>query len=654
MADELSPAARERLDAWLKGGFLPGWAMDTLNELQQTQAWEELEDRFFRDLSFGTGGMRGRVIGRQPAPTELGPGGVKQPAHPAIGANTLNDVTVARATMGLFHSVKAAGVKNAKPRLVIAHDVRHFSRRFAELAARVWSGLGGETWLFDGPRSTPQLSFTVRVLGADAGIVLTASHNPPHDNGYKVYASHGGQVVPPLADQIVKAVRAVKLPEVGPMLQQAAVAQATAWKTIPRELEDKYVKAAAEVVLDAAVIAKMKPKIVYSALHGTGGVVIPGLLRKLGAELFEVVEQSKLDANFSTVRSPNPEDAGEPGRDVPYALRMAYADGNKFNADAVLATDPDADRIGTAFRKSPTEREELTGNELGVLLAEYRLRRAKELGWLPMDGSSHAVVLKTFVTTPMLDALARAHGVSCVNTLTGFKWMGSKLFKYERQLFTTLAQAGDKRIPEEFAALPSKDRAALYLKHSKWMVFAAEESYGCLAGDAVRDKDANAASAMCAELAAWLSTQNKTAPELLSELYVQHGYHAESLHNLPFEGATGVAQMRRALASLRSQPPASLGGIAVERVNDFLLEHRDEEGDLVPREDFLLYNLAGGWRCAIRASGTEPKLKIYFFIREPLARTEDLNALKIQLKPKFDAWINAVVADIRARALAEN
>ncbi len=642
MTEKLSPAANERLAAWRTGGFLPAWAQAALDELVDTKAWDELEDRFFRELSFGTGGMRGRVIGRKPAAVELGPGGTDNPAHPAVGANTLNDVTVARATMGLFRSVKNAGGKNPRPRLVIAHDVRHFSRYFAELAARVWTGLGGEAWLFTGPRSTPQLSFSVRALGADTGIVLTASHNPPYDNGYKVYAAHGGQVVPPLADQIVEAVRAVQLPETGPVLQQATAAKGQGWETVSAELDQKYVEAVVQVVLDAPLIRARRPKIVYSALHGTGGVVIPGLLRRLGAEVVEVAPQMKQDGRFPTVPSPNPED--------PRALAQVLETARTSQADTGLATDPDADRIGTVFREADGSYRSLTGNELGVLIADYRLQRAKELGWLPKAGCPRAVLLKSFVTTPMLDVIARSHGASCVNTLTGFKWMGAKLRKYEQQLFTALAAAGDQRQPAEIAALPPAERAALYVNHSSWMVFAAEESYGCLAGDTVRDKDANAAAAMCAELAAWLATRKLTATAALDALYARHDYHKESLRTLTFEGAAGVAQIQRALSSLRANPPKTFGGRPVERANDFLLEHHDEEGETIPREDFLLYDLAGGWRCAIRGSGTEPKLKIYFFAKEPLAKPEGRPALEALLKPKLDAWMDAAVAEARARA----
>jgi len=641
MTDQLSPAAQARLTAWRTGGFLPAWAQTALDELAAAQAWGELEDRFFRDLSFGTGGMRGRIIGRQPAPTELGPGGVENPAHPAIGANTLNDVTVARATMGLFRSVKAVS-QNPRPRLVIAHDVRHFSRYFAELCARVWTDLGGEAWLFTGPRSTPQLSFSVRALEADTGIVLTASHNPPHDNGYKVYAAHGGQVVPPLADEIVSAVRAIQPEELGPVLQAAASAQGESWKTVTAEIETKYADAVAQVVLDAPLIQARRPRMVYSALHGTGGVVIPSLLRRLGAEVVEVAAQMKQDGRFPTVPSPNPED--------PRALAMLMEQVRAVQAAAGLATDPDDDRLGAIFREADGSYRALTGNELGVLLADYRLSRAKELGWLPPTGSQNAVLLKSFVTTPMLDELARGHGARCVNTLTGFKWMGAKLRGYEERMRAGLSAAGDQRTTAEIAALAPRERAALYVRHSAWMVFAAEESYGCLAGDAARDKDANAAAAMVAELAAWFAARGLTATAALDTLYARYGYFKESLRTLTFEGAAGVAQIQRALASLRADPPKQFGGRAVERMQDFLREHRDEEGETVPREDFLLYELADGWRCAIRGSGTEPKLKIYFYAREPLASAASRPALEAALKPKMDAWMDTVVAETRARA----
>jgi phosphoglucomutase len=642
MTTKLSPAAQERLNSWRNGGFLPAWAQTSLGELVAAQAWSELEDRFFRNLSFGTGGMRGRVIGRLSAPTELGAGGIDAPAHPAIGANTLNDVTVARATIGLFRSVKNAGALGA-PRLIIAHDVRHFSRYFAELAARVWAIQGGVAWLFTGPRSTPQLSFSVRALAADTGIVLTASHNPPHDNGYKVYAAHGGQVVPPLADQIVTAVGAVEPWELGPILKQAAASQDETWKTVSSEVEQQYVDAAAQVVLDAPLIATCRPRVVYSALHGTGGVVIPGLLRRLGAEVIEVKAQMNFDARFPTVPSPNPED--------PRALALVLEQSRAIKATVGLATDPDDDRLGTMFREADGQYRALTGNELGALLADYRYQRAKELGWLPKEGSPRAVVLKSFVTTPLLDAIARGHGGRCVNTLTGFKWMGAKLRRYEEQLLAALASSGDCRTPAQIAALPPRERATLGLRHSAWLVLAAEESYGCLAGDTVRDKDGNAAAAMTVELAAWLVSQGQTATNALDRLYVRHGYHTESLRTLTFEGAAGVAQIQRALASLHLTPPSALGGRAVAQAHDFLNdEHHDEEDELVPREDFLLYELAGGWRCAIRGSGTEPKLKLYFYAKETLANLEDRPLLEDRLKPRFEAWMDAVVAEARARA----
>jgi phosphoglucomutase len=630
----LSPAAAERLAAWREGSFLPTWASAALDELIEADAWGELEDRFFRDLRFGTGGLRGRTIGRQPAPTELGPGGLNAPTHPAIGANTLNDITVAHATVGLH---RQTGLSH--PRLVIAHDVRFFSRRFAELVARVWTRLGGEAHLFAGPRSTPQLSYTVRALGADAGVVLTASHNPPHDNGYKVYSADGGQFVPAQADRVIAAAQTVALADLGALLA-APVGSVEAWQSIPAEVEEQYLAAVAETALDSSLLRARRPRVVFSALHGTGGVVVPGLLRRLGAEVFEVAAQAMPDPAFSTVPSPNPED--------PRALAQALAEARARHADLALATDPDADRLGAAFRGDDGECHALNGNELGALLAEYRLRRAKELGWLPSGVSSHAAILKTFVTTPLLEAIAYAHGVRCVSTLTGFKWLGAKLRGYDEVLTAALAAAGDLR---ETAALPPRERAALRLRHATWVVFAAEESYGCLAGDAARDKDANAAAVLCAELAAWLAQQGLTAAAALDDLYSKHGYHRETLRTLTLEGAAGAEKIRRALVSLRASPPASLGGRKVTGVADFLSgDRRDEDGGAVPSEDFLLYDLEGGWRCAVRGSGTEPKLKLYFFVREPVVDPERLSALKAAIEPRLLAWTDAVVAEAQARA----
>ncbi len=638
----LSPAAAARLAAWREGNILPLWARLALDELIAAEAWDELEDRFFRDLSFGTGGMRGRTIGRHSAPAELGAGGSTAPAHPAVGANTLNDMTVARATLGLYRQITRHVAQNQPPRLVIAHDVRLFSRRFAVLAAGLWVRLGGAAWLFDGPRSTPQLSFSVRALGAHAGIVITASHNPPHDNGYKVYASDGAQLIPPQADEVVEAAQAVSLAEIGALLAAVALA-APGGQAVPEGIEQKYMHAALGVMMDRALVKKVRPRVVYSALHGTGGVLVPELLRQAGAEVSEVAEQMKFDGRFPTVKSPNPEDLD--------ALKMVFQKARDEDADLALATDPDADRIGTGFRLGPHALGELTGNELSSLLANYRLTRAKELGWLPADGSPRAVVLKTFVTSPLLDAVAHGHGARSVNTLTGFKWMGAKLRRYDDALFSALAVLGDLRNPAEIAALPPCERAALHLRHSAWVAFAAEESYGCLAGDAVRDKDGNIAALLCAELAAWLKEQGLTARAALDLLYLRHGFHLESLRTLTFEGAKGVTQIKRILASLRADVPVALGGRPVAEMADFLHGHRrDEDGEPVPREDFLLYEMAGGWRLAVRGSGTEPKLKIYFFAREPAPSLETLPALKAAVQARLETWMQAVLQETRARA----
>jgi phosphoglucomutase len=642
LESRLSPAAAARLAAWRDGNVLPLWARLALDELIAAEAWDELEDRFFRDLSFGTGGMRGRTIGRHAAPAELGSGGIAAPANPAVGANTLNDFTVARATIGLYRQISRRTPRGVKPGLVIAHDVRHFSRRFAELAARTWVRLGGEAWLFDGPRSTPQLSFSVRALGADAGIVITASHNPPHDNGYKVYSRDGAQLIPPQADEVIEAAQSVALPEIGALLE--TIANATPdWQMVPAEIEQKYRRVATEVIMDPALVRKIRPHVVYSALHGTGGVLVPGLLRGVGAQVTEVAEQMKFDGCFPTVKSPNPEELD--------ALKLAFQKARQADADVALATDPDADRIGSGFRLGPHALAELTGNELGSLLANYRLTRARDLGWLPSGGSPRAVVLKTFVTSPLLDAIAHGHGARSVNTLTGFKWMGAKLRRYDEALHAALVAAGVARSPTEIAALPARERAALHLRHSAWVAFAAEESYGCLAGDAVRDKDGNIAALLCVELAAWLKEKGLTARGALDLLYLRHGFHLEALRTLTFEGAKGVVQIKRILASLRTDVPVALGGRPVASVSDFLRgDSLDEDGEPVPREDFLLYDLTGGWRLAIRGSGTEPKLKIYFFAREPAPSPDALPAVKAAVQSRLESWMEAVLQETRARA----
>jgi phosphoglucomutase len=307
-AGHILPSTSENLQSWLKAG-LPDWALISIDELVNQQAWGELNDRFYRYLEFGTGGMRGRTIGVISAKAETGQLGLQgTPEHAAVGSNVLNDFTLIRATVGLFrytHDYLAKAGRAELPKLVIAHDVRHFSRHFCELAASTWTKLGGTAYIFEGPRSTPQLSFSVRYLKAHAGVVITASHNPPHDNGFKAYFEDGGQVVPPHDTSIVAEVNKVSLDQLGQFLSKDLVRVVT----LSRTADDAYLAVAAKALLDPSVFKKAKIKIAFTNIHGTGGVASVPLLLHAGAEVHEVPEQVAFDARFPTVKSPNPENA---------------------------------------------------------------------------------------------------------------------------------------------------------------------------------------------------------------------------------------------------------------------------------------------------------------------------------------------------------
>ncbi|MDE3084692.1 MAG: phospho-sugar mutase, partial [Verrucomicrobiota bacterium] len=419
---QLLPAAAENLSAWLGSG-LPAWAVASIEELVAQETWSELNDRFYRYLEFGTGGMRGRTIGAVATKSELGsPGPQDTPEHAAIGSNVLNDFTLIRATIGLFRYTKKFLAQNLRfdaPKLVIAHDVRHFSRHFCELAASTWQELGGVAFIFDGPRSTPQLSFSVRWLKAHTGVVITASHNPPHDNGFKAYFEDGGQVVPPQDKGIIAEVNAVQLGELSAFLSK----DLSRVIKLNRAADDAYLVAASRSVIDQKIFAKAKLKVAYTNIHGTGSVAATPLMSHARVHVAEVAEQQAFDPRFPTVKSPNPENAE--------ALALAIALAEKNGCDVVLATDPDADRMGAAVRGRDGKMVILTGNQIGAQLAEYRISRYKELGWIPLMGSDRAVLIKTFVTSPLQDAIGKAHGLKVINTLTGFKWIAAKLRGYQ-------------------------------------------------------------------------------------------------------------------------------------------------------------------------------------------------------------------------------
>jgi phosphoglucomutase len=635
-AGSLLPGAAENLAAFLNAG-LPAWAEASIGELVSRQAWSELNDRFYRYLEFGTGGMRGRTIGVVAAPAETGKLSASgSPEHAAIGSNMLNDFTLIRAVVGLHrYTAKYLASRHDRtaPRLVIAHDVRHFSRHFCELAASTWVRLGGEAFIFEGPRPTPQLSFSVRWLKAHAGVVITASHNPPHDNGFKAYFEDGGQVIAPHDKGIVAEVNAVPLGDLRALLDP----QLAGVTTLGRDADDAYLAVATRAAIDTTVFHHAKLKVAFTNIHGTGAIHSIPLLIHAGCVVRDVREQFNFDGRFPTVKSPNPENAE--------ALSMAVALAEREGCDVVLATDPDCDRMGCAVRNRSGKMELLTGNQIGALMADYRLTKYKERGLIPREGSPHAAIIKTFVTTQLQDAIGRGHGVKVINTLTGFKWIAAKMAVYERKLRAAMDGSFD------YENTPFEERAKLLLQHSTFYAFGCEESYGYLPNDYVRDKDGNAACLMFAEVCAWVKQRGLTVPEYLDEIFLRHGFYLEGVINLYYEGASGNTKIKRILETYRTAPPAAFGGVRVTKFEDFGRQDiRDADGELIPKQDLYFVTLSNGCSFAARGSGTEPKMKFYLFGNAPVAGAAELPVVKAKVKATLDGLIKLIEADAKARA----
>ena len=631
------------LKNWMSADFLPEWVGASITELIEKEEWEELNDRFYQTMAFGTGGIRGRTIGKVTASSETGtPSAQGTPEHAAVGTNVLNDFNLIRATVGMFRYVKEyldESGRHDQPRFVIAHDVRHFSRHFCELAASTWCKLGGQALIFDGPRSTPQLSFAVRHYKATCGAVITASHNPSHDNGFKAYFEDGAQVVSPHAEGIVNLVNEVKLEE----LVQFLDVNLDHVIVLDSSADEPYLDLLEEMVVDTEVMQKVAPKVVFSPIHGCGAISSVISLRKLGVEVIEVPEQMEPDGCFPTVKSPNPENAE--------ALAMAIAKANETDTDVVIATDPDADRMGVAVRDRAGEMVLLTGNQIGTLLAEYRISTLKDAEILPEDGSENAVLIKTFVTSPMQEAVATWHGLKTINTLTGFKWLGEKLAEYEAEMKAKLFEK--EGLAVDYDACDIWTKAELMLDYSTYFVFGGEESYGYLASDKLRDKDANAAVVMFCELAAYLKAQEMTFPEYLDSLYLQHGYYEEKTINIYFEGAAGSQKIKNILESYRSDPPKAFGDVTVSGFTDFGKDEIiDADGKRIAPQDFYFLELSNGYSFAVRGSGTEPKIKFYVFGRSDVTDPEELAEVKVAANKVMETTLAAIDAEARHRAEA--
>ena len=597
-AGKLLESSRGNILELLAGSTNPAFPA-SVQELVDGGHWDELDDRFFKKLAFGTSGLRGRTIGKIVTKAERGSAAEgERPELPCTGTNALNFYNVTRATRGMCVFLKqyfAGNGKPGKPSIVFSHDTRHFSREFAEFAAKVSAESGVDAYLFENFRPTPELSFAVRQLNATGGVMITASHNPSHDNGYKVYFQDGDPIIDPVATGILNEVNAVQSDSFGPE-PEAAQGRVT---IIGKELDEAYFVRLKGVMLNPSLLEKARGlKIVYTPIHGTGSVHVPNLLTSLGFNYLTVPEQDVPDGRFPTVVSPNPENAA--------ALKMAMDLANRENADIVIATDPDCDRMGVAVRNAQGKLQLITGNQIGSLMAWYRTKTMFEIGWLNETNRKNAAIVKTFVTTRLQEAVAHRYGVHVVNTLTGFKYIGGKLGKYERAL--------PAELQARYRQMSDGESRAVRLEHSKFFIFGGEESYGYMCVDWMRDKDGNGAVLMFAELAAYAASRGLTVIDLLDELYLEYGYFHEQSENLVFEGASGAATMKKLMESFSARQPTKLAGVKVAAMLDFgTMEIYDEEGDLVPKENMFMLTLEDDRRFVIRPSGTEPKIKVYFF-----------------------------------------
>jgi phosphoglucomutase len=629
VTDDLLMAASAKNIRILLTGASSDLNFRSVDELVSNAEWQELNDRFYQTLVFGTGGLRGRTIGKIVTAAERG--NVREeerPEFPCVGTNAMNFFNINRATRGLVAYLldwhRRQGI-SAKPKIVIAHDPRFFSKEFAALAAKVAAESGCDAFVFDGPRSVPELSFAVRYLHANAGAVITASHNPPYDNGFKVYFGDGAQVIEPHASGIIAKVNAITSEAFTPLPKE----QQGRVTAIGKNIDQAYMRRLETLILDPRMIREAKMlRVVYTPLHGTGGVIIKPMLTRLGFNFQVVPEQDGFDGRFPTVKSPNPE-YGE-------ALTMAINLAEKENADLVAATDPDCDRMGVAVRTKDGKIELLTGNQIGSLLAWYRIKTLFDKGVLDKENASRAVIIKTFVTTDLQSAIADHYHVRTVETLTGFKYIGAKLDKYERQI--------PEQLRRSYADLAETETRRLRLAYSSFYVYGGEESYGYSGADFVRDKDGNGAVIMFCEVAAYAKSRGQTVDQLLDEIYSLLGYFAEKTESLVFEGADGANKIAGLMKSYAADPVREIVGLRVANIRNFETDAiRDVEGDVIPNTKMLMFDLEDGTRIAVRPSGTEPKIKYYLFAhRQPESgrfTSADLDRIKAAVEKQLeDLW----------------
>ena len=571
---------KEKANNWLSDKY-DAETRNQVRKLLETNE-NELVESFYRDLEFGTGGLRG-IMG--------------------VGTNRMNIYTVGMATQGLSNYLKKEFKNVSEIKVAIAHDSRNNSRLFAETAAEIFAGNGFKVFLFEALRPTPELSFAIRHLGCQSGIVITASHNPKEYNGYKAYWDDGGQVVAPHDTNIIDEVLKIKgIEEVkfnGPKEKI---------QIIGAEIDEIYTDKIKQLSLSPEAISQNSDmKIVYTPIHGTGVKLVPMVLEKMGfRNIIHIPEQDVSDGNFPTVVSPNPEESA--------ALNMAIEKAKAIGADLVMATDPDADRVGIAVRNKNNEIILLNGNQAASILIFYLLTKWKENGKL--KGNEYLV--KTIVTTELIAEMAKAFDVPCYDVLTGFKYIAEVIKEMEGK--ATFIGGG-------------------------------EESYGYLAGEFVRDKDAVMSCALIAEAAAWAKSQGKTMYELLLNIYQTYGLYKESLLSVTKKGKDGAEEIQKMMDNFRQSPPKQINGSEVIMILDYQLRKSFdtvkglESTIKLPKSNVLQFITKDGTKISVRPSGTEPKIKFYFGVKEKLANSNDFE----KVNQLLDTKIKNIISDLKLK-----
>ena len=574
---------KEMYEEWLNNPYFDDATKAELKAIEGNE--KEIEDRFYMDLEFGTAGLRG-VIG--------------------AGTNRMNVYTVRKATQGLANYIN--NVHAQEKGVAIAYDSRHMSPEFADVAALCLAANGIKAYVFESLRPTPELSYAVRKLGCTAGINITASHNPPEYNGYKVYWEDGAQITPPHDTGIMAEVKKVTDYAAVKTMDKADAVAAGLYQVIGADIDDPYIEELKKLILHQDCIDKVagELKIVYSPLHGTGNIPVRRVLKELGFKnVYVVPEQELPDGDFPTVSYPNPEAAE--------AFELGLALGKKVDADLILATDPDADRLGVYVKDSKTgEYHSLTGNMSGCLIGDYVIGQRKALYGLPGDGA----FIRSIVSTNMADAIAKYYGIQLVEVLTGFKFIGQKILEFENTGKGT------------------------YL-------FGMEESYGCLTGTYARDKDAVDASMTLCEAAAYYKTKNMTLWDAMLAMYERYGYYKDDVTAITLKGIEGLAKIQEIMNTLRENAPAEIGGYKVTAVRDY---KKDTITDTatgavkptgLPASNVLYYELEDdAWVC-VRPSGTEPKVKFYLGVKG--TSLEDADAKSKALSEAVHAMIGKML-----------